>query len=97
MFDTETEWIVGQTPRLDAYLTDAAGTAIDCTDLVLKIMSPGGAVVTVSNPVRTAIGTYHHDLRVDKSGTWYYHWQGETPFPVVADGSLVVQPSRFVA
>lgn len=95
MSSTETDWIVGETPRLDVKLTDAAGTAIDAEDLVLKIKPPGAALVTVNNPTRTALGTYHHDLHVNKAGTWYYSWEATQPFPVVADGDITVKPSRF--
>lgn len=96
MFITETDWIIGETARLDVQLTDAAGIPVDAADIVLKIKPPGAAIITVGAPTRTAAGTYHHDLQLDKQGAWYYRWESATPLPAVAEGSFTVQPSRFV-
>lgn len=93
---TETQWTLGDNARLDLEIIDAAGTPIDPETLTLKIKPPGAtALQTITNPTKTATGIYHHDLPLDKKGTWYYRWESTAPLPAAAEGSLTVQPSRF--
>ena len=85
----------GEMARIAALFVDIEGTHRDPENLRLKIIRPGGAPEEIT-PIRYAVGQYHHDLPLDKKGTWYYRWESTAPLPAAAEGSLTVQPSRFI-
>lgn len=93
---TDPTWHIGDTAHLSVELIDAAGAAIDPDSITLKIKPPSGQLITISTPTHSAPGKFHHDLALDKKGAWYYRWETTAPLPAVAEGSLTVQPSRFV-
>lgn len=90
------DWIVGETAPLTLQILDAAGVAVDPQTIRLLVKPPGLAIQTINNPTKSATGAYRHDLPLDKKGLWYYRWEVSAPLPAVAEGSLAVQPSRFV-
>jgi hypothetical protein len=90
------DWIIGDTTRMGLDVADAAGLPADPGTLTLSIKPPSGPIVVVANPTRAATGAYRHDLLLDQRGTWYYRWASGAPLPAVAEGSIKVNPSRFV-
>ena len=89
-----TDWLQGETARLEIQSADQDGIAIDAPDIVLKMISPSGALQTMlaAQVQHAGTGSYYFDLPLTQPGHWYWRW--ETGGSAV-EGHLSVQPSRF--
>lgn len=92
------DYLIGDVVRLSVSVVDAAEAAIDPSALVLKIKPPKAEaiVVALGDLTHDSLGNYHHDHRLDAAGAWYYRWESSNPSVAATEGSINVQPSRFL-
>lgn len=73
---------VGDTARLPTMITNAAGSAVDPSQLALRVWNPNQAMTVYTyggTPAVSASGTagsYYVDLMLDQPGRWVYRWEG---------------------
>lgn len=89
-----TNWIKGETARLEINVWDQSGAALDASSIALKVTSPGGALQTMlaGQIEHAGTGIYHFDLPLNQPGHWYWRWDVDGS---AIEGHLSVQPSRF--
>lgn len=68
----------------------------DPTTVVLRVRDPVG-IISTPTPTRDALGMYHADIVVDRSGIWFYRWEGSGSAADNGDGQFFVRPSKVVA
>ena len=71
---------VGDLVRVDSAFKDILGAAADPTTVTLKVLPPGGTVLTytyaLAEVTKSGTGAYYKDIPVTTAGTWYYRWLG---------------------
>ena len=91
------------TARLSAEFTDQAGSPVDPATVSVSVQPPRGATPlayrygTDIEVVKDSTGNYHVDVLLDKSGIWWYRWQGTDTDQIAAEQSLVVAGSQIGA
>lgn len=88
--------------QLSAVFTNASGTPVDPTDVVLYLMPPGQVVeqFTYSGGqiTKTATGNYAYTMETTAPGQWLYKWQGTGTVEVTSpDYVMNVQASQLIA
>lgn len=76
------------------------GVATDPTGVNIKYRDPFGVIVTKtygSDPEvkKSGVGQYYMDIVIDKSGEWYFRFEGTAAPQVAAESSFWVEPSKF--
>lgn len=93
------EYDIGDTVRLTAAFTNAAGTAADPATVTLQIKDPSGNVDNYTyagaTVTKSATGSYYYDLSVDEPGTWFFRWKGTGAVATAEEGSFDVRESHF--
>lgn len=90
---------IGDEIRLTGVFT-VSGVATDPTVVRCKVRAPGGAVTTSlygtdAALVKDATGTYHLDLTLTLTGTYYYRWEGTGAAQAAEETAFNVRPSVF--
>ena len=66
----------GDLLRVTGTFTNAAGTAVDPTAVILKHRNPAGTTTTLtyalSQLTKSATGIYYADVDITASGVWYF-------------------------
>jgi len=94
-------YILGQTVRLTATFTNPAGQAADPTTVRFKVKEPSSKQTTYTYVlnglvvVKSATGIYYIDVLLDKSGYWYYRWEGSGANAGALESSVQVDRSQF--
>lgn len=93
---------LGDTRRLDADFTNAAGTATNPDTVTLRVTAPDGTtrVYTYSSGSPTEVqtdgtGSFFFDLLLDQIGDWFYQWEGTGPVMAIEPGQLHVKGNGF--
>ena len=95
------DWIIGAGARIRLDAATAEGLPIDPDVVRVKVMTPAGTVTTYTygngpDVVRDALGQYHLDVPLDKSGRWHWRWETDAPQTANAEGQISVAKSRFI-
>ena len=88
------EFLFGESARLEVEITDPLGAPIDPAAVVLRVLDPAG---TETQPAveKTATGRYAATVQLSQPGVWYWRWQTALPDVSASEGSLTVLRSRF--
>jgi len=94
---SDTDYLVGETARIEALITDIDGAPLDPPALRLRLLRPDRSTddITGNALIKDGAGSYHYDLPLTAHGRWYYRWDAGTPPTGAGEGTLNVQPSRF--
>lgn len=94
---SDTEYIVGETARIEALITDIDGAPLDPPAVALRLMRPDRSTADITGDalIKDAAGSYHYDLALTSPGRWYYRWEAGAPTTGAGEGTITVQPSRF--
>lgn len=90
----------GDTVNLRGILRDAAGAAIDPSDVTVKYKKPGAAIVSLvyltdAALIREEEGTYSANVLADTSGAWRYRIESTGTIKAAAEGQFRVRNSAF--
>ena len=97
-------FISGDTIRFETVF-EVNGTLTDPDIIRLKIKNPNQVITTtiydanVEAPgtiIKSGVGTYYLDLKVDLPGIWWARWEGSTPAPGVIEEGFRVVASNIV-
>lgn len=91
---------IGDMVTVSTSVTDASGTAVDPSALVLRVHRPVSAELvytygTDPEIVQDAAGQYHADIPVTEPGTWRFRWKGTGAATFAEEASLVARQSSF--
>lgn len=65
---------IGDTVRLTAGFSNAAGALADPATVALTVTKPDGTLLAGTTPTNTSTGLYGYDLVPDMAGLWRYRW-----------------------
>lgn len=70
---------IGDLVRVDGAFA-VGGVATDPTTITLKVLPPGGDLLTYTYAAgeitKSGAGVYYKDIPITAAGTWYYRWLG---------------------
>lgn len=92
----------GDTRRLAAVFTNAAGSETDPDSVTLRITTPAGEVLgrtyNVGSPtevVKSSAANYYFDLVLEQAGEWRWQWEGAGPVIAIEPGQCTVVGNGF--
>jgi len=84
--------------RLTARFT-VSGVLTDPTTVTLKIRNLLGVTSTytyaLAQITKSAVGVYYKDISLDRSGEWFYRWEGTGTVEAANETYLDVKDSEF--
>lgn len=95
------QYVLGAQIYLSATFTNAAGSLVDPTGVLLKYKVSNGSTTTLTYGVDAALvkdstGMYHAYFTPGSAGTYYFRWETSGTAMVGAyEGTFVIRSSNF--
>jgi len=89
---------VGDSVRISGSFT-VLNVATDPTAVLMKVKKPGATESTVydygqAQVVKDSTGKFHVDIIIDRSGRWYYRWEGTGACYAASEDSFMVRGQK---
>ena len=94
-----TKWYKFSTVRCRATFRNSGGDLADPTTVTLRVQDPlkedREYTVALSEVTRESLGIFYRDTYLNRSGRWFFHYEGTGTVPAAVEGSLKVERSEF--
>lgn len=94
------QYDVGDMIRCSVSFKDLNGTAIDPTNVTIKIQKPNQTIVEYvylvdGGVIKDSVGNYHYDFLITLDGMHTFGWFGSGNMSAVETSTFFVNPSKF--